>query len=82
MGAPVSPAAAVVPLGDSIMSEPLTVQDRCDRCSAQAYVRVAMMVSGLEMLFCAHHFEKNAAALDGVAVIVIDDRTTLHSDAS
>lgn len=33
---------------------PLTAQDRCDRCGAQAYVR-ATLPTGLELLFCGHH---------------------------
>lgn len=33
---------------------PLTAQDRCDRCGAQAYVR-AQLPSGDELLFCGHH---------------------------
>ena len=32
----------------------LTTADRCDRCSAQAYVR-ATGVNG-ELYFCGHHF--------------------------
>jgi hypothetical protein len=32
----------------------LTASDRCDRCGAQAYIRV-VMASGGELLFCAHH---------------------------
>ena len=35
------------------VSEPLTAQDRCDKCGAQAKVR-AVLVSG-ELYFCAHH---------------------------
>jgi len=34
----------------------LTANDRCDRCSAQAYVRVTG-VSG-DLLFCGHHYNK------------------------
>ncbi len=33
---------------------PLTASDRCDRCSAQAYVR-ATLPGGTELLFCGHH---------------------------
>ena len=33
---------------------PLTAQDRCDRCGAQAYVR-ATLPAGAELLFCGHH---------------------------
>ena len=32
----------------------LTATDRCDRCGAQAYVRVEL-TGGAELLFCAHH---------------------------
>src|SRR5690606_27884370 len=32
---------------------PLTAADRCDRCNAQAYVRVVLSVG--ELLFCGHH---------------------------
>ena len=35
------------------VSEPLTAQDRCDKCSAQAKIR-AVLISG-ELYFCAHH---------------------------
>ncbi len=33
---------------------PLTAQDRCDRCGAQAYVR-ATLPGDTELLFCGHH---------------------------
>lgn len=33
---------------------PLNAADRCDRCGAQAYIRVTMP-SGGELLFCGHH---------------------------
>ena len=39
---------------------PLTAADRCDRCGAQAYVRVRLITG--ELHFCAHHakqFEPN-----------------------
>ncbi|KHL03093.1 DUF7455 domain-containing protein [Sinomonas humi] len=39
----------------------LTAVDRCDRCGAQAYVRVVLETSGGELLFCAHH----ARAVEG-----------------
>lgn len=35
----------------------LTAADRCDRCGAQAYLRV-VLTSGGELLFCAHHGRK------------------------
>lgn len=41
---------------------PLTMADRCDRCSSQAYVR-ATMPSGAELLFCGHHAGEHRPAL-------------------
>ncbi len=38
----------------AVDTTPLTAQDRCDRCGAQAYVR-ATLPSGTELLFCGHH---------------------------
>ncbi len=50
----------------------LTAADRCDRCGAQAYLRVEL-ASGLELLFCAHHAREHDAKLREVAVNVIDE---------
>jgi hypothetical protein len=38
----------------TLTAEPLTAVDRCDRCGAQAYVRVTLPAGG-ELMFCAHH---------------------------
>jgi len=40
-------------------TKPLTALDVCDRCGAQAYVRVLLANSG-ELLFCAHHGRQHA----------------------
>jgi hypothetical protein len=40
----------------------LTAADRCDRCGAAAQVR-AVLPSGGELLFCAHHARKHNEAL-------------------
>ena len=50
----------------------LTAADRCDRCGAQAYLRVEL-ASGLELLFCAHHAREHGEMLREVAVTVIDE---------
>ncbi len=50
----------------------LTAADRCDRCGAQAYLRVALQ-SGGELLFCAHHAREHGDKLREVAVTVIDE---------
>ena len=51
----------------------LTALDRCDRCGAQALVRVTLP-SG-ELLFCGHHARQHAEALARVAVAVDDTRS-------
>jgi len=53
-------------------SAPLTAEDRCDRCGAQAYLRVEL-ASGGELLFCAHHAREHGDALKQVAVAVQDE---------
>lgn len=36
------------------LEQPLTANDRCDGCGAQAYMRVTL-AGGSVLLFCAHH---------------------------
>lgn len=43
-------------------TEPLKIVDRCDRCGAQAFVRVEFGHT-LDLLFCGHHFRKHEVAL-------------------
>ena len=50
----------------------LTAADRCDRCGAQAYLRVELQ-SGGELLFCAHHAREHGEKLKEVAITVIDE---------
>lgn len=63
---------------------PLQAQDRCDRCGAQAFVRVAttggFYSKALELLFCGHHFARHELALmpSGFAV-VNDDRASINT---
>ncbi len=56
----------------------LTAADRCDRCGAPAYVR-ATMGSGLELLFCVHHWRDNEQRLREVAVDIQDESTRLDA---
>ncbi|HET8604978.1 MAG TPA: hypothetical protein VFM09_13700 [Marmoricola sp.] len=51
---------------------PLTAVDRCDRCGAQAYLRVQLQ-SGGELLFCAHHAREHGEKLREVAAHVQDE---------
>jgi hypothetical protein len=56
----------------------LKVTDRCDRCSAQALVRVEIANGGLELLFCGHHYSEKQDALASVAVVTHDLRGTIN----
>ena len=54
----------------------LTAADRCDRCGAQAYLRVTLEKGG-ELLFCAHHGREHAEALRQVASDIQDESERL-----
>ena len=49
---------------------PLTAEDRCDRCGAQAWVSVEMKDS--DLLFCNHHFLRHKEVLLKVAYWIRD----------
>ena len=51
---------------------PLTALDRCDRCGAQAYLRVELAGGG-DLLVCAHHAREHGDKLREVAVAVQDE---------
>lgn len=55
----------------------LTTADRCDRCGAQAYIRVRLE-SGGELLFCAHHGRAHLPKLHDVAAEIQDETDRLH----
>jgi len=50
----------------------LSATDRCDRCNAQAYVRV-VLTNGSDLLFCGHHWTRHEDALRPQASLVIDE---------
>ena len=60
----------------------LDATDRCDRCQAQAYVKVIGEVG--DLLFCAHHYNKVMDNTEGYKkmmafmVEVIDERKRLE----
>jgi len=64
----------------------LDATDRCDRCSAQAYVKVIGKVG--ELSFCGHHYNKimdNAVGYDKMmkfAVEIVDERSRLVENKS
>jgi hypothetical protein len=55
---------------------PLSALDLCDRCGAQAYVRVVLSGGG-ELLFCAHHGRQHGEALARVATEIQDETDRL-----
>jgi hypothetical protein len=65
-------------MSDQITMEqtPLNSLDRCDRCGAQAYVR-ALLVSGGELTFCAHHGKDYAEGLKTVSARIQDESQKL-----
>lgn len=50
----------------------LSAADRCDRCGAQAYLRVTLSTGG-ELLFCAHHARAHQDKLKQVAINIHDE---------
>lgn len=58
------------------ITEPLTAADRCDRCGAQAYLRVTL-TSGGQLLFCGHHGKAHSAKLEQVALKIHDETDKL-----
>ena len=58
------------------IDDTLTTADRCDRCGAQAYLRVTLN-SGGELLFCAHHGRVHSDKLQQVALKIQDESSRL-----
>ena len=56
----------------------LTASDRCDRCGAQAYLRVELQ-SGGELLFCAHHAREHGDKIRSIAASVQDETHKLQA---
>ena len=56
----------------------LSAADRCDRCGAQAYLRVELQ-SGGELLFCAHHAREHGDKLREIAANVVDETHKLSN---
>ncbi len=54
----------------------LSAGDRCDRCGAQAYLRVTLH-SGGELLFCAHHGRAHQDKLRQVALKIQDETSKI-----
>ena len=64
-------------MSTAVVQDPaLSAADRCDRCGAQAYLRVTL-ASGFDLLFCAHHGKEHADKLKQVALRIHDETTRL-----
>ena len=60
---------------------PLSAIDRCDRCGAQAYLRVRLQAGG-ELLFCAHHAREHGDKLREIAADFHDETHKLSDSTA
>ena len=65
---------------DTTITQALSATDRCDRCNAQAYVRV-VLPAGTDLLFCAHHWSAYEDALRPQAAEILDETHRLTAPA-
>lgn len=64
---------------------PLNLQDRCDRCAAQAFVRVFLLNQeghSTSLQFCGHHFSSNETNLRTIALDIQDERDKINEKPS
>jgi hypothetical protein len=67
------------PVATAVAPSPqFTALDRCDRCGAQAYVRVELSTGGV-LMFCAHHAREHGDKLQQIATAIHDDTGRLAS---
>ena len=66
-----------MPSRPPLLNSPINAVYRCDRCGAQAYVRV-LLHSHQDLLFCAHHYRQHALALAKVAAGIQDETQRLE----
>jgi hypothetical protein len=59
----------------------LTAADRCDRCGAQAYIRV-VLTKGTDLLFCAHHGRQYELKLREIASEFHDETERLSNSST
>lgn len=59
----------------------LSSLDRCDRCGAQAYVRVTLGGGG-ELMFCAHHARQHEEKLREMSANIHDETERLSGSSS
>lgn len=64
---------------NTLVQDSFTATERCDRCGAQAYVRVKLG-SG-ELLFCGHHAKEYDHALRRVAIEIQDETARISGES-
>lgn len=68
-------------MADVVETCMLDASHRCDRCGAQAYVLVVLEwnpgMTGDELYFCRHDFNKAEEAIRPRASLIIDERDRL-----
>ena len=64
---------------NATLAPSLSAADRCDRCGAQAYIR-ARLISGGELLFCAHHGRQHLPQLQAHASEIHDESDRLTAE--
>lgn len=65
----------------SLEQPTLNAAHRCDRCGAQAYVR-AVLPSGGQLYFCAHHARQVEESLRPQAAVWQDETQRLQEERS
>lgn len=72
-------AVSVVETNEAVQTKKYTLNSthRCDRCGAQAYLRV-YLTNGLDLLFCGHHFGRNKTAMTPLIDSVVDELDRLN----
>ena len=65
------------------MTRVLTQSDRCDRCRAQAFVKVELGATG-DVLLCGHHWKKHEYAVATTAAVtrIVDEREFINARPS
>lgn len=63
----------------------LTLQDRCDRCGAQAFVRTEILSGDghpTSLLWCGHHFATHEDKLLALALAIQDERGRINEKST
>ena len=63
--------------GTATPTAPMTAADRCDRCGAQARVRVVLAAG--DLIFCAHHAKAYEDKLRDAAVEWVDETSLVDT---